>query len=96
MKKKIKDTTIAEVRSICKIHVCHECPLYKKDEELEDHRICLLDNPEFIPEFMLDEEVEVPDEIIESVLNVLHTSKEAWNDLFAYMKEHGFICSINN
>lgn len=63
MKKKIKDVTISEIRSICEVQtLCNECPLYKKDEELEEDRICLLDVPDFIPDWMLDVEVEIPEE----------------------------------
>ena len=63
MIKKIKNITIAEIRRICEVHLCHECPLYKKDEELEEDRVCLLDVPDFIPDWMLEEKVEVPDEV---------------------------------
>lgn len=63
MTKKIGDITIAEIRRICEVQsLCKECPLYKKDEELEEDGICLLDVPDFIPDWMLDFEVEVPEE----------------------------------
>lgn len=62
MKKKIRDITIAEIRRTCEVHLCYECPLYKKYEELEEARICLLDVPDFIPDWLLDVEVEIPEE----------------------------------
>lgn len=63
MKKKIRDITIAEIRRTCEVQtLCNECPLYKKDEELEEDGICLLDVPDFIPDWLLDVEVEIPEE----------------------------------
>lgn len=61
-KKKIKDLTIAEIRRICEWHFCHDCPLFKRDDELKEDGICLLDVPEFIPDCMLDVEIEIPNE----------------------------------
>lgn len=62
MKKKLKDVTVSEIRRTCEVHLCYECPLYKKDEELEEVGICLLDVPDFIPDWLLDVEVEIPEE----------------------------------
>ena len=63
MTKKVGDVTITEIRRICEVHLCNECPLFKKDEELEEYRVCLLDTPDFIQDWMLDEEIEIPDEV---------------------------------
>lgn len=63
MTKKIGDITIAEIRRICEVQsLCKECPLYKKDEELEEVEICVVHLPDFILDLMLDVEVEVPEE----------------------------------
>lgn len=60
MKKKIKDLTVAEARRICGGYLfCHECPLYRI---VNERIICLLDTKKFIPECMLDEEIEIPEE----------------------------------
>ena len=61
-KKKIRDITIAEIRRICNEHICHECPLFKRDDELKEDGICLLDVPAFILDWLLDVEIEIPDE----------------------------------
>lgn len=62
MKKKIKDLTVAEVRRLCGGYLfCCECPLYRSVDE--EQISCLINNtkfiPEFIPEWMLDEEIEI-------------------------------------
>lgn len=61
--KKIRDITIAEIKRICNGHICHKCPLFKRDEELKEDGACLLDVPECAPDWMLDKEVEVLDEL---------------------------------
>lgn len=57
--KKIKDLTMAEIKRICEVHFCYECPFFKKSKKRGD---CLLYIPSFIPNWMLDEEVEVLEE----------------------------------
>lgn len=63
MKKKVKDLTVAEVKRICDGHLfCKDCSLYVREEELRRHRVCILDGPCCILDWMLEEEVEVPEE----------------------------------
>jgi hypothetical protein len=63
VKTKVKDITIAEVRRICNGHLfCKDCSLYVKEEELRRHRVCILDVPGKIFDWMLDEEIEIPEE----------------------------------
>ena len=63
MKKKVRYITIEEVRRICEGHLCNECSLYKMDVNLKAYRDCLLDVPDRIPDWMLDEEIEIPNEV---------------------------------
>jgi hypothetical protein len=62
MTKRIGDITVAEIRRTCEVYLCHECPLFKNDKELQEFRGCLLYIPDSIPYFKLDEEVEIPEE----------------------------------
>lgn len=58
MKKKIKDLTVLEVRRICGGYLfCCECPLCRRVNK--EQISCLLNIPEFIPKWILDEEVEI-------------------------------------
>lgn len=63
MIKKIKNITIAESRRICNEHLfCKDCSLYIKEEELRRHRVCILDVPGNSFDWLLDVEVEIPEE----------------------------------
>lgn len=62
MKKKVKDCTVAEIRRFCERHICDKCPLFKRDLEFKEYRFCLLYIPDRVPNWMLEEEIEIPEE----------------------------------
>lgn len=60
MSRKYRDITFGEINSICKSNIsvgCQNCPLFFKDEF--GYEGCLADKPEFIPDNLLEKEIEL-------------------------------------